>query len=135
VRPFHCEDRDLVQPDGPTLEGACPVRDARDDQAWLIQVSADRSLWIDGRLGDEVVVHRVSDGAVLSVRVTTDGVLAVGPGGVFEATGAVADHVVVREPGPVRSAPITTGAEARARFERPGLVSAFFRGAPLPTPP
>jgi hypothetical protein len=34
----------------------------------------------------------------------------------------------------VRTAPITAGAEARARFERPGLVAAFFSGAALPTP-
>jgi hypothetical protein len=61
-------------------------------------------------------------------------VLVAGPDGVFEGSGDVLDHVVVREPGAVRTAPITAGAEARARFERPGLVAAFFSGAALPTP-
>lgn len=135
VLSLHCENDDLVdQTAAVVVARGCPVQGLEEERGYLVRASADRAFWLDARLGDEVLVHRRSDGARLSVRVTTVGVLVSGPGGVFEATGEVADHVVVREPGPVRTAPITAGAEARARFERPGLVAAFFAGRPLPTP-
>lgn len=73
--------------------------------------------------------------ALARAQLTHEGVLVSAASGVFEGSGPVVDHVVVREPGPVRRATITTGAEARARFERPGLTAAFFRGEPLPTAP
>jgi hypothetical protein len=134
ARMLRCGGNDLVeeQTDRVAVPGGCPIQGLGYDDALAISMSADRAFWLDARLGDELRVHRVADGATLTVRVTTAGVLASGPGGVFEATGEVADHVVVREPGPVRTAPITSGAEARARFERPGLVAAFFAGRPLP---
>lgn len=133
-RGLRCRDGDLVDEasEQVAVAGGCPVQGLGYDAAYAVTMSADRAFWLDARLGDELAVHRVADGAVLTVRVTTAGVLAAGPGGVFEATGEVADHVAVREPGPVRTAPLTTGAEARARFERPGLVAAFFSGRPLP---
>ena len=130
-----CLDGDLVTQSGDVVaEGGCPIPDLPDETLESVQISADRAFWVDTRLGDEAHVHRMSDGAELIVRITTGGVLVAGPGGVFEGSGEVLDHLVVRAPGPVRTAPITVGAEARARFERPGLVAAFFSGAPLPTP-
>ncbi len=135
VARLHCHDADLVdEADDVVVEGGCPVPGLDFDDSFAITSTRDRAFWLDARLGDEIVVHRGSDGAVLRVRVTTGGVLVSGPGGMFEATGDVRDHVVVREPGPVRAATITAGGEARARFERPGLTAAFFRGDPLPTP-
>jgi len=135
VASLHCHDADLVdQADDVVVVGGCPVPGLDYDDSLVITSTRDRAFWMDGRLGDELLIHRGSDAAVLHVRVTTGGVLVSGPGGVFEATGEVRDHVVVREPGPVRSAAIATGAEARARFERSGLTAAFFRGDPLPTP-
>jgi hypothetical protein len=138
---WHCEHGLLVrdggeEPTGATDDAApaCPLPDLGVDEGYSLVGSGDRSFWVDGRLGDEARVHRAADGAVLSVRVTTEGILVSTSSGVFEGSGAVLDHVVVREPGPVRTAAITAGAEARARFERPGLVAAFFSGAPLPVP-
>ena len=136
---WHCEQGELVDdageaPDGDEDATDCPVPDLDHDQGYAIVVSGDRAFWVDALLGDEARVHRAADDAILSVRVTTDGILVSTSSGVFEGSGAVLDHVVVREPGPVRTAVITTGAEARARFERPGLVAAFFSGAPLPAP-
>lgn len=132
---WHCELDDVVERFGDVrIEGACPRPLPEDDYRTIAAlISADRSFWAEP-LGEVVVVHRVSDGATLSVRVTTEGLLAVGPGLVFEATGTIAEHLVLREAGPLRSAPITSGAEVRARLERPGLIAAFFSGAPLPTP-
>lgn len=133
---YHCRDGGLADADGDDfLPGACPLADLDEDEGWSITVSSDRAFWVDQRLGDELLVSRRIDGARLIVRVTTDGVLVnAADTGVFEGAGGVLDHVVVREPGPVRTAPIVAGAEARARFERPGLVAAFFSGAALPTP-
>ncbi|MBX7195353.1 MAG: hypothetical protein K1X94_25080 [Sandaracinaceae bacterium] len=125
----------IVDASGRVVEdGGCPVAPIDDEAGRLVRVTRDHGWWLDRRLGDELHVHRGSDGAELVVRLTTAGVLASGPGGVFEGRGEVLDHVVVREVGPVRTAPITTGSSARARFERPGLVAAFFSGAPLPAP-
>ncbi|MBX7193031.1 MAG: hypothetical protein K1X94_13275 [Sandaracinaceae bacterium] len=131
-RVLHCDGTSLVDEAGEEAEGDCPVGALTDYE--VVSMSGDRAFWVDGRLGDEAHVHRSSDGAELVVRVSTAGLLVSGPGGVFEGNGAVLDHVVVREPGPVRTATITTGREARARFERPGLVAAFFGGRALPAP-
>lgn len=95
-------------------------------------VSFDRAFTAEGSLGDEIHVRRTADGAEISVRISDAGVLVSGPGGVFAGEGDLLDHVVVRDPGPVRAAAITFGADARARFERPELLAAFFSGAPLP---
>jgi hypothetical protein len=132
--PYVCLGDNLVADDGDQVEGGCPLRGLGEAEWYSLEVSRDRTFWVDARLGDEVRVHRTADGAELVVRLTTSGVLVAGPDGVFEGSGDVLDHVVVREPGAVRTAPITAGAEARARFERPGLVAAFFSGAALPTP-
>jgi hypothetical protein len=131
-RVLHCDGTGLVDEAGEEAEGDCPVGALTDYE--VVSMSGDRAFWVDGRLGDEAHVHRSSDGAELVVRVSTAGLLVSGPGGVFEGSGAVLDHVVVREPGPVRTATITTGRDARTRFERPGLVAAFFSGRALPTP-
>lgn len=133
---LRCHDGHLADRDGELVaEDGCPVQGLDPEVEYSITASRDGAFWMDARLGDELIVHRAADGASLRVRVTTAGVLVSGPGGVFEGTGEILDHVVVREPGPVREAAITAGAEARARFERPGLAAAFFRGDPLPTAP
>jgi hypothetical protein len=132
---FVCQGEGLADGAGERVEeGRCPLRELTEAQEYQVQVTRDGAFWLDARLGDEVHVHRAADGAELVVRITTSGVLVAGPNGVFEGAGAVLDHVVVREPGAVGTAAITAGAEARARFERPGLVAAFFSGGALPTP-
>ncbi len=132
---YHCQDEDLVDADAvDAISNGCPIENVDGEGGYAITVSGDRAFWVDARLGDELQVHRASDGAEITVRVTTQGVLVSSASGAFEGSGAVLDHVVVREPGPVRSATLTAGADARARFERPGLVASFFGGRPLPTP-
>lgn len=130
---WSCELADVVEREtGTRLEGACPRPLPEDDYRTIAALlSADRAFWAEP-LGDEVRVHRVADGATLTVRMTTEGTLVIGPGPTFEADGAIADHLVLREAGPARSATTTVGADVRARCERPGLVAAFFSGAPLP---
>ena len=110
--------------------GACP-HPVPDDDTLPIAIAGDGAFWAEP-LGERVRIHREADGAVLEVRMTTEGVLVVGPGQIYEATGTIAEHLVHRAAGPVRSAAITTGAEVRERFERPGLIAAFFSGQPLP---
>lgn len=133
---LHCEHDDLGDAEGDVFRpGGCPLRGLDHDSGDALRVSRDGAFWLDRRRRAEAIVHRTSDGAWLRAQRTREGVLVSAASGVFEGSGPVVDHVVVREPGPVREATITTGAEARARFERPGLTAAFFRGEPLPTAP
>ncbi len=132
VHRWYCTEegglRDEAAAGAAPIEGACPLRGVEPRR---LGISADRAFW-SVLEGEEARVTRSADGAVLLVRLTTDGVLASAESGAFEATGAIVDHVVVREPGPVLTAALVAGAEARARFERPGLVAAFFAGRALP---
>lgn len=113
----------------------CPTDDEHDYLQAVVTVSADRAFFAAASLGDVARIHRVADGAELFLRISAAGYLASVRGGLFEVGGDLVDHVVVRDAGPVRSAAITFGADARARFERPGLVASFFRGEPLPDVP
>lgn len=113
-------------------EAGCPIPHHDDeDRSMPLAFSGDGAFWVEP-LGDVMRIHRTSDGAVLEVRMTTEGALVVGPGPSFEASGTIAEHLVVRSAGPVRAASLTVGPDVRARFERPGLVAAFFAGQPLP---
>jgi hypothetical protein len=133
---LQCVRDDLVDAENHVVRsGGCPLRGLGLPESLEVWVSRDGAFWLDRRRRAEAIVHRSVDGAWLRAQLTREGVLVSAASGVFEGSGPIVDHVVVREPGPVREATITTGAEARARFERPGLTAAFFRGAPLPTAP
>lgn len=152
VIPWRCEGSDLVHagrsddlenvPVDAVRRGACPrhvaptARDLHHRQPasasrW-ISVSEDGAWLADLRTAERLELVRSSDGASIHVSSTTHGVLVTASSGRFEAFGAIGEHVVVRLHGPAMTAELVTGAAARERFERPGLLAAFFAGEPLP---
>jgi hypothetical protein len=115
---LRCRGAGLVSGDGTALDRACPL--AGGDAS--VTVSASGAFWLDARRLDQVVVHRLRDGATLAVSILDGGLLAFADDGSFEIVGSVASAALGR----VERARWDRGELVAAGAPREGLVRAFF---------